>query len=101
MFRKFLLAATLVTGFAGAAAAQEPITILGTGENFAVDYSNDGGNILGGGAVQVTGQGESAVYRHAPNAPAQHGWAPHVLSQGEAGRVIYTPAQNANPAPLG
>ncbi|EHL97031.1 hypothetical protein HMPREF9946_04434 [Acetobacteraceae bacterium AT-5844] len=101
MFRKFFLAAALVTGFAGAAAAEQSISVLGTGENFAVDYSNDGGNILGGGPVRVVGHGESAVYQHSANAPAQRGWTPHVVSQGEAGRVIYTPAPNASPAPLG
>lgn len=101
MFRNLVLASALVAGFAGAAVAQEPLTVLGTGENFAVDYSNDGGNILGGGRVNVIGHGESAVYQHAPNAPAQRGWTPHVLSQGESGRVTYTPAPNANPQPVG
>jgi hypothetical protein len=101
MFRNFVLASALIAGFSGVALAQEPLTVLGTGENFAVDYSNDGGNILGGGAVRVIGHGESAVYQHASDAPAQHGWTPHVVSQGEAGRVTYSPAPSANPAPLG
>jgi hypothetical protein len=101
MFRNFVLASALLAGFAGAAVAAEPITILGQGENFAVDYSNDGGNILGGGPVRVTGHGESAIYQHAPNGPAQRGWLPNVVSQGEAGRVLYTPQPGATPAPQG
>jgi hypothetical protein len=92
MFRNLILSAMLATGLAGAAAAEEPITILGTGENFAVDYSNDGGNILGGGAVQVIGNGEGAVYRHARNAPAQGGLIPRVVGNGESAHIVYTPA---------
>ena len=101
MFRKIFMAAALVTSFSGFAMAQQPITILGQGENFAVDYSNDGGNILGGGHVRVSGHGENASYHYEANAPAQRGWMPHVISQGESGRVIYTPSQDANPSPLG
>jgi hypothetical protein len=96
MFRKIALSALIATGIAGAASAGEPITILGTGENFAVDYSNDGGNILGGGKVQVIGGGEGAIYRHAPDAPARTGDIAHVVGNGESARIVYTPA----PAPI-
>jgi hypothetical protein len=101
MIRQALLSALLATGIAGAAMAQEPITVLGTGENFAVDYSNDGGNILGGGAVRVIGNGESARYQHAENAPQQHGRVPHVVGNGESMQIIYTPEAGANPQPEG
>lgn len=101
MIRKLLLAAVMTAGFADLSSAQDPITVLGTGENFAVDYSNDGGNILGGGVVTVTGNGEGAVYHHAANAPAQHGWTARFVGQGESGRIAYTPADNANPRPAG
>jgi len=101
MFRKVILSATLATGITGAAMAGEPLTILGTGENFAVEYSNDGGNILGGGAVQVIGNGEGAVYRHAPNAPAQGGYLPRVVGNGESARIVYSPAPVADYAPRG
>ncbi|MBO1076587.1 hypothetical protein [Roseomonas marmotae] len=81
--------------------AQEPLKVLGTGENFAVEYSNDGGNILGGGPVQVFGNGESIVIRHAEGAPAQRGWTPTIVDNGENLRIVYTPARDANPMPQG
>jgi hypothetical protein len=51
--------------------------------------------------VTVTGNGEGAVYHHAANAPAQHGWTARFVGQGESGRIAYTPADNANPRPAG
>jgi hypothetical protein len=91
MFRNAILSAVLVAGFAGTALAADPIKVLGTGENFAVEYSNDGGNILGGGPVQVIGNGEGAIYRHAEDAPAQAALIPRVVGNGESARIIYTP----------
>ncbi|MBO1079863.1 hypothetical protein [Roseomonas haemaphysalidis] len=101
MLRKVILSALLVTGLSGAAMAQEPLRVLGTGENFAVDYSNDGGNILGGGPVTVIGSGESARYLHAQGAPAQRGWLPTAVGTGESGKIAYQPTQNAYPEPNG
>ena len=101
MLRKVILSALLVTGLSGAAMAQEPLRVLGTGENFAVDYSNDGGNILGGGPVAVVGNSESARYIHSQNAPAQRGWLPTGVGTGESGKIAYEPTQNAYPQPNG
>ncbi len=72
--------------------AGDTLPILGQGENFAVDYSNDGGNILGGGPVTVIGHGDSAEIRYSTDRNAQHGRMPHVISQGEEGQVTYTDA---------
>jgi hypothetical protein len=101
MFRKIILSTLLVSGLAGTAMAQEPLRVLGTGENFAVDYSNDGGNILGGGPVTVLGNADSARYIHSRNAPAQRGWLPTTVGTGESGKIAYDPAPNAYPEPNG
>jgi hypothetical protein len=101
MFRNALLAAILTTGFAGVAMAQEPITILGTGENFAVEYKNVNQNILGGGTVRVIGGGESAVYVHSVTSPAQRGRIVGSVTSGEAGRITYILVPAANSQPVG
>jgi len=99
MFRKAILSTVLAFGVIGGAVAQESsIRVLGTGENFAVDYSNDGGNILGGGPVKVVGRSESARYLHAPDAPAQRGWIASFDDQGENTHITYTPAPGTNTA---
>ena len=99
MFRTALLSTMLAFGvIGGAAAAESSIKVIGTGENFAVDYLNDGGNILGGGPVKVIGRGQNARYLHAPDAPAQHGWIAHFAGQGENGEIIYTPAPGTDTA---
>ena len=97
MFRKAILSTVLAFGVIGAAAAQESsIRVLGTGENFAVDYSNDGGNIVGGGPVKVIGRNENARYIYAPDAPAQHGEIASFVNQGENNDIVYTPAPGAD-----
>ncbi|MDJ0387828.1 hypothetical protein QMO56_06855 [Roseomonas sp. E05] len=99
MFRKAILSTVLAFGVIGAAAAQESsIRVLGTGENFAVDYSNDGGNIVGGGPVKVIGRNENARYIYAPDSPAQHGLVASFANQGENNEIIYTPAPSADTA---
>ncbi|MFC3125318.1 hypothetical protein ACFOD4_09605 [Pseudoroseomonas globiformis] len=92
--RNAMLPALLLIGLAGgAAAAESGIEVVRMGENFAVDYSNDGGNILGGGPVQVIGRGENARYLYAPGTPAQHDAVASFAGQGENGDIVYTPVQ--------
>lgn len=104
MFRNAILSALLAAGFASTAFAA-PLTVTSEGENFHVEYSNDGGNILGGGPVTVVGRGPTARYLHAPDAPAQRGWIAQFQGQGETGGILYVPAPStdtaANPHPQG
>ncbi|MBI0432955.1 hypothetical protein [Roseomonas sp. KE0001] len=104
MLRKILLSSMLIAGMAGTAMAA-PLTVTSEGENFHVEYSNDGGNILGGGPVQVIGRGQTARYLHAPDAPAQRGWYAEFQGQGESGAIVYVPAPGTdmatNPHPQG
>lgn len=59
MFRNVMIAATLATGLAGAAAAYD-VRVLGQGESFAVErLGDDGSTVIGGGHFRVTGQGEN------------------------------------------
>lgn len=80
---------------AGLAQAQT-LTVTGTGENFAVDYGpSRGGNILGGGAVDLQGGGHDGriIYRDASFARRRDGT---VMDQGGEGHLVYLP-----PAPTG
>jgi len=102
MFRNAILGAIFAFGAAGAAtAAESPLTVLGTGENFAVEYANDGGNILGGGPVTVIGRGQDARYLHAADAPAQPARVANFVGQGENGQIVYTPASATRLNPAG
>jgi hypothetical protein len=93
-FRTLLAAAALV-GFSGAAALATPLTVTGTGENFAVAYAPDyTGNIVGGGVVRVTGNGESQQIAHLDRRFAQQPAGIPVFVGGSEGTVAYLPAQN-------
>lgn len=88
MFRNALLALIpLALATIGKPAAA--IEILGQGENFAVAYDNPAQNILGGGAVTVTRNGEAMRIDYAPGAPTQPPRLAQFVGQGESGTIRY------------
>jgi hypothetical protein len=97
MFHKTVLsAALLATGLLGAAAAQaEEMQVINQGEQFEVHYpAGYTGNIVGGGAVRVTGNGESQQIAHLDRRFAQQPAGIPVFVGGSEGTVAYLPAQN-------
>ncbi|MBO1076703.1 hypothetical protein [Roseomonas marmotae] len=93
MFRIAMLsAALLASGLAGAAHAQD-LQVVNQGEQFEVHYpAGYTGNILGGGAVRVSGQGESQRIAHLTASFAQQPAGIPVFVGGGEGRVAYLPA---------
>jgi hypothetical protein len=93
MFRSAMMAALLVTGLAGHAQAQEGMQVFNFGEEAHVDYpAGYTGNIVGGGAVRVAGQGESQQIAHLDSRFAQHPAGIPVFVGGSEGNVAYIPA---------
>jgi hypothetical protein len=87
-----LLAAAALLG-ASASAFAAPLTVLGQGETFAVRYdAGHAGNIVGGGAVRVGGQGESQQVAHLDPAFARRAAGTPVFTGGSEGEVAYLPA---------
>jgi hypothetical protein len=92
-FRSLFAAAALMGAAANASAAL--LTVTGTGENFAVAYaSGSTGTIVGGGAVRVTGNGESQQIAHLDHRFAQQPAGIPVFVGSSEGTVAYLPAQN-------
>jgi hypothetical protein len=87
-----LLAAALLMG-ASSTAFAAPLTVVSQGENFSVQYEEGyTGNIVGGGAVQVTGQGESQQIAYANPGFANRSAGIPVFVGGSEGSVAYVPA---------
>jgi hypothetical protein len=79
------------------AAAAAPLTVTGTGENFAVEYAPGYiGSIVCGGAVRVigNGNGKSQQIAHLDRRFAQQPAGIPVFVGGSEGTVAYLPAQN-------
>jgi hypothetical protein len=88
MIRTALVASLMAVGVAGAASASE-LRVTAQGETFAVAYPRESNlNVIGGGAVTVTGNGENASYAHAPGAPSQRGRIATVVGGGNHGSVV-------------
>jgi hypothetical protein len=88
--RTLLAAAALVGASASAFAA--PLTVVSRGESFAVQYEQGyTGNIVGGGAVRVAGQGESQQIGYSDSRFAQHAAGIPVFTGGSEGDVAYLP----------
>jgi hypothetical protein len=86
-----LLAAAALLGLSGAAAIAAPLTVSGTGENFAVQYdATYSGNIVGGGIVasETRGKDNRVVYAN-PNHVRMVGIP--VQAGGSEGEVSYLP----------
>jgi hypothetical protein len=98
MFRSFSFGTALATVLVLAAApASAQITVLSQGENFSVQReSADTGNIVGGGAVEVLGQGETVQIRHRDPAYAERGPGIPVAVGGSNGDIVYLPPGNAS-----
>jgi hypothetical protein len=82
-------------GFSGAAALATPLTVTGTGENFAVAYAPDyTGNIVGGGVVasETRGKDNRVVYAQANHAMTS---GIPVFTGGSEGNVAYLAAPSA------
>jgi hypothetical protein len=93
MFRTAILsAALLMAGLAGAAQAQD-LQVINQGEQFEVHYpAGYTGNIVGGGAVRVAGQGESQQIAHLDSRFAEQPAGIPVFVGGSEGEVAYLPA---------
>ncbi|MBO1075442.1 hypothetical protein [Roseomonas marmotae] len=93
MSRFTTAAAALLVSFSAASAFATPLTVLGQGENFSVQYEESyTGNIVGGGAVHVMGQGESQQIVHVEARFAPHAAGIPVFTGGSEGGVAYLPA---------
>jgi hypothetical protein len=87
-FRTLLAAAALV-GFSGAAALATPLTVTGTGENFAVAYAPSyTGNIVGGGVVASETRGKDNRVAYAQANHSMTSGIP-VFVGGSEGNVAY------------
>jgi hypothetical protein len=97
MFRSISFGAAFATILALSAPASAQIVVLSQGENFSVQRNpSDEGNIVGGGSVQVLGQGENVQIRHLDPSYAEH--APGIPFQvgGRHGDVVYLSPDNAS-----
>ena len=96
MFRSAILsAALLMAGLAGAAQAQD-LQVINQGEQFEVHYpAGYTGNIVGGGAVRVAGQGESQQIVHVDSRFVEHAAGIPVFVGGSEGNVAYLPVNQA------
>jgi hypothetical protein len=89
-FRTLLAAATLVGAAASSNAFAAPLSVVNQGEAFSVQYEEGyTGNIVGGGAVRVAGQGESQQIRYSDSHFAQHAAGIPVYTGGSEGDVVY------------
>ncbi len=95
MLRNAILALIPVSMLAAGPAAQA-FEVLGQGENFAVAYDNPAHNVVGGGAIAVTQQGEAMSIQYAEDAPHQPGRIAQFVSHGEAGIIRYLPVPPAS-----
>jgi hypothetical protein len=87
-----LLAAAALLGAASASAFAAPLGVVNQGEAFSVQYEEGyTGNIVGGGAVRVAGQGESQQIRYSDSHFAQHAAGIPVFTGGSEGDVTYLP----------
>jgi hypothetical protein len=85
-----LLGALTLTISAGLAQAQT-LTVIGTGENFAVEYGpGHVGNIVGGGAVELLGGAQDGLilYQEAGFARRPSGFP---MDPGGEGQLVYLP----------
>lgn len=71
----------------------------GSGENIEIDYGPDPrGNVVGGGAVHVTGSGEDVEIHHLDPSFVQQppaGLVPVTVGSGENVSTVWVPAGNA------
>jgi hypothetical protein len=89
--RTLLAAAALVGASASAFAA--PFTVISQGETFTVQYEQGyTGNIVGGGTVRVTGQGEGQQIGYNDSGFAQRVAGIPVFTGGSEGGVAYLPS---------
>ena len=92
------VAMALTLGVAGVAAAQQPRPaypcVVGSGENASVEYGpGPQGNVVGGGPLVVTGQGEQAEARYTdPRFAQAPGPAQACVGSGESSDIPWNPA---------
>ncbi|MDI3307218.1 MAG: hypothetical protein QJR07_08945 [Acetobacteraceae bacterium] len=77
MFRKTMIAATLLVGLAGTAGARETV-----GANAAAYVPPGAGNVVGGGAAWLIGGGTDSIVQRDTNSPAQPGRAARLAAAG-------------------
>jgi hypothetical protein len=93
-FRTLLAAAALIG--ASASAFASPLSVVNQGESFEVQYeAGSTGNIVGGGQVQVTGNGESQEIRYVDSRFAHRTAGIPVFVGGSEGSVAYRPVAPA------
>ncbi|RMI17071.1 hypothetical protein EBE87_24105 [Pseudoroseomonas wenyumeiae] len=91
-----LLAATALLGLSGATAFAAPLNVVNQGENVSVEYdAGYTGNIVGGGAVRVAGQGESQMIAYSAPSFAHRSAGIPVFTGGSEGGVAYLPAASS------
>jgi hypothetical protein len=86
--RNIAFASLLALGVAGGAQARD-FSVTNQGENFQVDYGTAAPNVAIGGAVTQTGNGESALYEHAPGASSQPGRIVRSVTGGGSSEILY------------
>jgi hypothetical protein len=98
MFRSFSFGTALATVLALAAVpASAQIIVLSQGENFSVQRdAADTGNIVGGGVVDVLGQGENVRIRYHEPSYAKRAPGIPVEVGGSNGDIVYLAPGNAS-----
>jgi hypothetical protein len=93
MSRFVVAAAAALISLSSASAFADPLTVSSQGENFSVQYdAGEVGNIVGGGAIRVIGQGESQQIVHVDALSASRAVGIPVFTGGSEGDVAYLPA---------
>lgn len=89
---RFTAAAAALISLSAASAFAAPLTVVSQGENFSVQYdAGHTGNIVGGGAIRVLGQGESQQFVHVDLSSANRAAGIPVFTGGSEGDVVYLP----------
>jgi hypothetical protein len=91
-FRTLLAAAAFLGTAVSSSAFAAPLSMVNQGEAFSVQYEEGyTGNIVGGGAVRVAGQGESQQISYSDSRFEQHAAGIPVFTGGSEGDVAHVP----------
>lgn len=99
MIRTIPFAAAALVALVGLTAtpASAQIAVISQGENFVAERADgDTGNIVGGGLVEVLGQGENVRIRHRDPAFAERAPGIPVAVGGSRGDIVYLPPRQAS-----
>lgn len=92
----FAAAVAIAASFVTSSDAQH-LTILGQGENFAVEYAPGySGNVVGGGHVRVFRNGENLEVQHHDDRFAMRSPGIPFFTGGSEGSIVYLPPHSSS-----